>query len=470
MSSRKSSNMQTSDSQIELFLASAHFFPTHGGAQLRYLRYIPGLRHRSVFTRVLTGTPKLKKNHPDSHNPDGALVGEEDVLSKDFINQIPIQRVSLPDRAGWRRSIAFNQAVLKFCRQSGYRPDIVQLVSSLQPRSVIWLNQLRTVARALVYAYTLPLKLPSNPVKRAIRRRTLRYLYNKMDCIIVNSPQMREQMLDLGVTVRMEFIPNGVNLARFRPAIDADEKHLIRRALGIENHATVVTTVGAVHPRKGTDLLLEAWVRLAGRYPSLHLYIVGLRKDLTYPDLTEFHRKLEKWIAESGAKDRIHFTGLVRNVEDYLRASDVFAFPSLREGMPNVVLEAMASGLPVLMTPFIGLSEELGKAGCEYLLADHDPDSIAAVLTQLIEDAGLREKLSHQARKWVADNLDIESSLDRYAGLYYELADKSPPRDAWNLKPSEIATSTEVETDENTGRFRQQSPEDSGSTDIRRRC
>ena len=418
---------------------------------------------------MLTGTPKLKKNLSAGHDPD-ELPDEQNVLSKELIDQISIQRVPLPDRAGWRRSIAFNQAVLRFCQQPGYRPDIVQLVSSLQPRSVIWLKQLRTVAKALVYAYTLPLKLPSNPIKRAIRRKTLRYLYNRMDCIIVNSPQMREQMLELGVNVRMEFIPNGVDLARFRPAIDADERGLIRRSLGIESQATVITTVGAVHPRKGTDLLLESYVRLAARFSDLHLYIVGLRKDLTYPDLAEFRRKLQKWIAESEARDRIHFPGLVRNVEDYLRASDVFAFPSLREGMPNVVLEAMASGLPVIMTPFIGLSEELGRAGREYLLADHDPDSIAAVLTELIEDGGLREKLGQQARRWVENNLDIERSLDRYAALYYELAGKSCPKGGWSREPGRIAATGKVEKKENGGKLGPQSPEKFASEDIRRQC
>jgi len=418
---------------------------------------------------VLTGTPKLKKNLSADHGLD-ALADEKNVLSQEFIDQIQIQRVPLPDRAGWRRSIAFNQAVLRFCRQPGYRPDIIQLVSSLQPRSVIWLKQLRTVAKALVYAYTLPLKLPSNPVKRAIRRKTLRYLYNKMDCIIVNSPQMRNQMQDLGVNVRMEFIPNGVDLARFRPAIDPNERDLIRRSLGIETHATVITTVGAVHPRKGTDLLLEAYVRLAGRFPDLHLCIVGLRKDLTYPDLTEFHRKLERLIAESGATNRIHFSGLVRNVEDYLRASDIFAFPSFREGMPNVVLEAMASGLPVFMTPFIGLSEELGRAGREYLLADHDPESIAAVLTGLIEDGALQKKLGQQARTWVGNNLDIEGSLDRYAALYYELAGKSSPRGGWSQKSEKIVAAGKVKKKELGGRLGQQSAEKFAPEETRRQC
>jgi glycosyltransferase involved in cell wall biosynthesis len=412
---------------IELLLASAHFFPTHGGAQLRYLRYIPGLRARGVLTRVLTGTPKLKKNAPPQPEGIPGPSGEDPAPAEEIPEGTPIQRIPLPATAGWRRAIAFNQALLRFCRQPGYRPQVLQLVSSLQPRSIFWLPQMRRLGAALVYAYTLPLKLPQNPIQRAIRRQSLRLLFDQMDSIIVNSPQMQDQLRALGVATRMEFIPNGVDLTRFRPARDAAERRAARQSLGIvDDRRKIITTVGAVHPRKGSDLLLEAWSHLAGRFPETQVFIVGLRKDLTYPKLAGFRRRIQELSAASGASERIHFPGLVRNVETYLRASDIFVFPSQREGMPNVVLEAMATGLPVLLTPFVGLAEDFGQAGREYLLAPREAQAIAANLADLLENDGLRLTLGQQARNWVRDHLSIETSLDRYAALYYELAAKAP--------------------------------------------
>jgi glycosyltransferase involved in cell wall biosynthesis len=225
----------------------------------------------------------------------------------------------------------------------------------------------------------------------------------------------------------MEFISNGVDLPRFRPARDAAERRAARQSLGVsDERRKIITTVGAVHPRKGSDLLLEAWSHLAGRFPEAHVFIVGLRKDLTYPKLADFRERIQHLCSASGAPERIHFPGLVRNVETYLRASDIFVFPSQREGMPNVVLEAMATGLPVLLTPFVGLAEDFGQAGRDYILAPREAQAVAANLAALLEDEALRSELGERARNWVRDHLSIETSLDRYAALYYELAAKTP--------------------------------------------
>jgi glycosyltransferase involved in cell wall biosynthesis len=242
--------------------------------------------------------------------------------------------------------------------------------------------------------------------------------------IIVSSTVLRDMMVGLGVKNRIEIIPNGVDLQRFRPVEDEDERQALRVSLGMSEHRKVIITVGAIHPRKGTDVLLEGWVRLIKDHPGTELFLVGLRKDLSYPDLAEFRRKLETLITASGASDRVHFTGLVRNIEEYLRAADVFVFPSVREGMPNVVLEAMASGVSVILTPFIGLSEDFGKPGKEYLLSDRDPEALSSSMAAILNDSRLQTRLGHRGRTWVEGTMDIEKILDRYAAFYRGLAAK----------------------------------------------
>jgi glycosyltransferase involved in cell wall biosynthesis len=142
--------------------------------------------------------------------------------------------------------------------------------------------------------------------------------------------------------------------------------------------------------------------------PGVHLVFVGPRKDLENPALKDFRARLEQLISDSSAPGQVHFAGLVENVESYLHASDVLVLPSQREGMPNSVLEAMACGVPVIITPFLGLSDDLGKPGEQHLLADFSPDSLAEELRRLLQDPGLRDRLAASALQWIRQTMALK--------------------------------------------------------------
>src|SRR5690606_20193071 len=108
--------------------------------------------------------------------------------------------------------------------------------------------------------------------------------------------------------------------------------------------------------------------------------------------------------------------------------ADVFVFPSRREGMPNTVLEALGCGVPSVLTPFIGLPEEFGRPGTEYLLSERTAEGLATAVTRILESPALRDELSAAGRRWVEESLGVETSLDRYAALYRELARKAAAR------------------------------------------
>jgi len=415
------------DRQINLCLASPLFYPTFGGSQLRFLRYLPGFRKRGIDVRIVAGTPTVEdvtagdSAETWSRYPVGA------VLPVEIVNGAPVTRVRLPDSGGLRRSLHYLRTLYRHC--SLHRPDVLQLFGTLRYNAVPWLWRLRAMGIPSVYAVTITSKLCNqrkSPLRRWLTMRKLRNraLFNALDCIIVNNAKMRELMREMGVTSRIEVIRNGVNLQRFHPAENRQDFTRIREALGIARGELMVTTVGAVMPRKGSDLLLEAWNRVLESMPGVHLVFVGPRKDLQDPGLRDYRARLEQLIGDSGAPGQVHFTGLVDNVESYLHASDVFVLPSQREGMPNCVLEAMACGVPVIITPFFGLSDDFGKPGEHYLLADFSPDSLAEALRRLLQDPGLRQRLADAALQWIRQTMDQQASLDRYASLYKELARK----------------------------------------------
>jgi glycosyltransferase involved in cell wall biosynthesis len=410
------------NSRINILLSSPAFLPTRGGAELRFLRYLPGLQKRNLACRILTGTPKLKKIMPDDRSSNWFSTRVGDVLPLEYHGEVPVHRIRLPNKMTETRSAIFYNYVLDVCRDPQSRPDIVQMVANLPVNCVPLLQKMRGLRIPVLYAYTLPPRRPSNPIKSFLKNFKLRRNLNSIDCIIANSRTNRDHLVRLGVKSRIEVILNGVDLQNFSPASDEKEKTSLRCKLSCPPTAKIFLSVGAVHPRKGTDLLLEAWPRIATKIPDSHLYLLGMRHDLNNPELGEFRYSVEKLIDSSGVADRIHFLGYVPNVAEYLRAADLLLFPSRTEGMPNAMIEAMACGLPVVTCPFIGISKDLGSPDVHYVLVDHDPEAIARAAVNVLRDIPLRRRLSQNARSWVVETLEFERTLDRYADLYHEIA------------------------------------------------
>lgn len=415
--------MDTANQTLRLCIASPSFFPTYGGAQLRFMRYLPGFRERGLEPHVVTGTPTTKEVAGTTVQADWIARSPGHIFPTEEVSGTPVHRVRLPDEKGWRRTIIFNQTLVRFCRDPATRPDVLQLVTNLRPRTIPWLMRLRRMRIPTVYAVTMaPTNTSKKPHKRFLRDANFRRLYNQLDCIITNNSPLRDMVREFGVTTRIEVIPNGVDLQRFCPEADGHDRRAVREALGIPASDRVICTVGAVIPRKGAHLLLEAWVRLLQRFPRTHVILVGPETHLEHPKLGDFRRQLEDLARASGAAERVHFTGVVDNVEAYLRAADLFVLPTEREGLPNSVLEAMAISVPVVITPYIGLSDDIGVPGRHYLLAQPNAEALAEAMAEMLEDPERRGEQGRRGREWVEETMDLDRSLDRYVALYRELA------------------------------------------------
>lgn len=401
---------------LPLCLASPTFFPTHGGAQLRFLRYLPGLRERGIQVEVFTGTPSARRLGQADRNSDWYPLAPGAWLPEELIHDTPVRRVRLPEKADWYRNFHYHRGLWRACGRQ--RPQVVQLIPPLEGGAIPWLLGLRRRGIRLVFAHTLPHKAAARPIKRHWQHHNLRWLYQCMDHVISNSPGGSEQLAALGVSTPCTVIPNGVDLARFRPPT-AGERDELRRRLNLPLDRPLVVTVGAVSARKGSDLLVKAWGHLLESYPRAMLLMIGPRRQPDGSD-QEFQRRLDDLLGP--LEQSIVFCGERRDVEQLLRAADVFVFASHKEGMPNALLEAMASGLPVVTTDFEGLSDSFGRAGRDYLLVSHAPDALAAELGRCLGSPDLAGSLGQAARAWVQGHLGIDNSLDRYAALYWDLA------------------------------------------------
>ncbi len=209
----------------------------------------------------------------------------------------------------------------------------------------------------------------------------------------------------------VETIPNGIDVGRFADAADPAG---LRRELRIPGGVPVVGTIGRLTKQKGTEYLIRAFDELSNRSPDAILVIVGdgeLRPDL---------EALAAGLASSGS---IVFTGIREDVPELLRLFDIFVLPSLWEGQPVTIMEAMAAGLPIVATDVGGNAEILHGGEYGLLVPPADPGELAAAMIELLGDVGRARRLGEHARIRAASELGATTMTRRYEAVFESLFD-----------------------------------------------
>ena len=232
-------------------------------------------------------------------------------------------------------------------------------------------------------------------------------LRRKLDTVIACSQEVREDNLHSLDPERLITVSNGVDLGQFEP-----------RGARAPADNYQIGTVGSLTPKKGYRYLIEAVGILASK---------EIPAELTFVGDGPLRNELEQQAVRSGLGERVRFTGTTADVSKALDTFDVFAGSSLREGLPLVVLEAMASGKPVVTTDVGGNGEAVIDGTTGLLVPPGDPDALADALEALWKDDGKRDAMGRagrdrverhfSARKMVAETEKIyESILESRSG------------------------------------------------------
>jgi glycosyltransferase involved in cell wall biosynthesis len=238
-----------------------------------------------------------------------------------------------------------------------------------------------------------------------VRRRLLRSCKQ-----VVLTPRMEDELHGLGVP-EVSIIPVPVDTSRFRPP-SAAEKAAAVRDLKIDG-GSIVLFVGHLQERKGVDLLIRAFRQVLDTGLDAHLVIVGGPVETIDARYVE---SLESIVRESGLDERVVFVGPKDDVTHYLFAADIFCLPSHREGMPNVLLEAMACGLTCVAPASAGGDELLfGSAGV--IPDSNSPADLARALIGLLTDPELRQTLGTSAAARARAEHQPERIVADYEGL-----------------------------------------------------
>jgi glycosyltransferase involved in cell wall biosynthesis len=174
--------------------------------------------------------------------------------------------------------------------------------------------------------------------------------------------------------------------------------------------SVAVGFVGIFEPRKGVLDLARAWERVARAVPAAHLVLTG-------------RGRLQRAVREAlGDAPRVHWLGYRSDVPRVMRALDVLVLPSLVEGAPNVVLEAMAAGRPVVATAVSGTPELVDDGRTGLLVPSGDPAALAEAIIDLASDPAKRERMGAAGRARAADRFGMDAMLDAYEALFERVA------------------------------------------------
>ena len=228
------------------------------------------------------------------------------------------------------------------------------------------------------------------------------------DRLIVVSPRNIQKGLADGIATSEKYVTirSGIDVDRFRKP--ARPRDVVRDELGIPRGAPVVGTVTRLSPQKAPLDFIFAAAQVAAQRGDVHFVLVGdgsLRPDV------------EARIAELGLAERVHLSGLRRDVPDLMHSFDVFVLTSLWEGLPRVLPQAMVTGLPIVATAVDGNVEVVADGVNGYLTPPGDPRAMATALLELLEAPALSRSMG-EAGQAKAREFDLRKMVSDIAALY----------------------------------------------------
>lgn len=221
-------------------------------------------------------------------------------------------------------------------------------------------------------------------------------------------------------TVLLRGSSNGVDaLGRFDPEKHAGSRSELRRSLGIPDDSLVIGFVGRLVRDKGIEVLSKAWSTLRAEFPSAYLLLVG---PFESGDALPRHVK-DGLLGDSRVRQTQTDWGQAASLYS---AMDVIGFPSVREGFPNVPLEAAAMGLPVVATRVVGSVDAVVHGQTGLLIEPRDPDALVKSLRTLLLDADHRRRLGAAARARVLSDYRPTDIWAAQVDWYRQLLEVAP--------------------------------------------
>ncbi|WP_166831921.1 glycosyltransferase family 4 protein [Thalassoroseus pseudoceratinae] len=364
-----------------------------------------------LHTRVVTGTgggpektilnsPRFLKQHgyhglcAFMHPPDDP--GFEEIRQRGMAAETEV--ISIPDRGAtdWR-SI---KQMLRLCRRLGvtiwHGHDYKSNCLGLLLRRFHRMHLVSTVHGWVDMTGRMPLY-----------SRIDRWALKRYQQVIAVSPDLLERCAEAGVRRdRLTLIENAIDCEQYRRSMSLEDA---KRKIGVSPERILIGAVGRLNPEKGFNNLIEAVSQVRAEGHDVELVIAGEGSERNH---------LETLIASQPEPDRFRLLGHCSNVIDLYHAMDVYALSSLREGLPNVLLEAMAMSVPVVATRIAGVPKLIEDGVNGILVEPGNKEELAAALTNLIDGVTMRNQLATAGREVIENRYSFTNRMQAMVNLY----------------------------------------------------
>lgn len=382
-------------------MVTGAYYPEVSGGGVQCREVVRALQGRAKFTILTTSA-------------DFSLPVAEEV------DGVPVYRVGVDVSRVGSKLVAALRLASTFIRLRG-QFDIVHLHGFSQ-KSLLLIMLTRLFRKKLV------LKLTSvghdDPLSIRTRGRLAFWCYSRADLFVGVSPRLQQLYCASGLPgEKFWLIPNGVDLGRFRPG-DQRERQALRRELGLPEELTLILFVGFFSHEKRPDVLFKSWTRMvSGDLPSTGLVFVGATRSRYYEVDSGLAQNIRSEAQHLGVEKHVVFVEVTLEIEKYYRAANVFVLPSSREGLPNALLEGMATGLPCIASRIHGVTDVVIDHGVNgFLVPPGDVGALENALRSLLQDPTFAQELGSRARATVEEGYSIARTAGSYLEAYQRLA------------------------------------------------
>ena len=383
------------EKKINVLMVTGAYLPEINGA-VRQCSLLINTLGKSVKYSILTGTSNKSNN------------------GYDFVDGVSVIRVFMPKLRKFKPfigAVQFYFHLIRILREV----DLVHIHGFSKRNAIAILIsrvlQKKVVLKMTSYGHDDPISIKSGTS-------VLWKIFKLCHAYIGISPAFLESYQKAGLLEhKYSFIPNGVDLDRYS-SVSPNERQALKEKYGFATHDRLIIFVGHFSPEKRPMLIYKAWNRLCDQNINAKLIFIGRTRNNFEVD-DGIIEAIKQDAIQRGTIQLIHFVESTPNVDEYLKIADVFVHPSIREGMPNALLEAMACALPCVVSDLPGVTDWLvddGKTGI--LFRSNDPDTLARKIAPYLVENDFHQIIGLAARQFMVDNFSCASTSQRVLELY----------------------------------------------------